>query len=68
MPFSPRKRDLNLVSCVVNQGVILHIVCYFPNMIYPPLDTVEPWFLYTGFFFYDIIIDIRELAFNLTIM
>nr|DAZ56064.1 MAG TPA: hypothetical protein [Caudoviricetes sp.] len=37
-------------------------------MIYPPLDTIEPWFLYTGFFLYDIIIDIRELAFNLTIM
>nr|DAQ52221.1 MAG TPA: hypothetical protein [Caudoviricetes sp.] len=24
-------------------------------MIYPPLDTIEPWFLYTGFFLYDII-------------
>lgn len=68
MPFSPRKRDLNLVSYVENQGLIQYIVCYFPNMIYPPLDTIEPRFLNTGLFLYDIIIDIRELAFNLTIM
>nr|DAJ02296.1 MAG TPA: hypothetical protein [Caudoviricetes sp.] len=35
--------------------------------MFPPITKIEPWFLYTGFFLYDIIIRIRELAFNSTI-
>ncbi|WWT35011.1 hypothetical protein [Enterococcus phage BUCT630] len=33
-------------------------------MIYPSLDTTEPWFLNTGFFLYDIINYMREFVFN----
>lgn len=62
--FSLVKRDLNLVSCVENKGVILYIVCYFAYTIVPPINMIEPWFLHTRFFIYDIIKHIRELAVN----
>nr|DAT36901.1 MAG TPA: hypothetical protein [Caudoviricetes sp.] len=29
--------------------------CYFAYTIVPPINMIEPWFLYTGFFLYDII-------------
>nr|DAE25898.1 MAG TPA: hypothetical protein [Siphoviridae sp. ctu8P6] len=39
-------------------------MCYFAYTIVPPINKIEPWFLHTRFFIYDIIKHIRELAVN----
>lgn len=50
-----------MVSCVENKGFTLYIVCYFAYTIVPSVNKIEPWFLNTVFWKYDIINTIGEM-------